>query len=515
MLLPFDIFCDMCQHQNATATRNKSEKTLLMTNYVPFGATVSHSYRTNRRWIAVIVIAALLATFLTVIDIRTIVFVVGPPLLILPFVMFTRAIGGSKVFTLVFLAAAIFLLEAVFRVRDYDEKAVDFQILIKVGSWLPLLVFAATNVGKTLKAILSTASLPWTLLFSYFLITSLWGPNQEHAAVAAFSIVVFYLFFASLNGRIATDDVLLAILMGIVVLTLASLVVYFVIPSFGRMHVWSGNVRVLSSRLSGLAGHPNTIGRLSCFGILIVADQWKRLAKIWWPMPYFNLALLVLILLLSNSRTSMAITVILLAIHFFARAKFLPYLLMFFALALSGIILLSPYAETVMQILSRSGSAEEIETGTSRTLIWAVVEMLISQKPWFGWGYGSSVFIMPQYERLMGHAAPHAHNIILQVWLTTGLVGVLLFLFAMASRFTIAAYHGERFAFILLLFVLLNGLTESSAFGGVANITTVALCVAAAMISSRPRLVSQLGGSTTVNSDDSAGNFRSVVRQQE
>jgi O-antigen ligase len=143
------------------------------------------------------------------------------------------------------------------------------------------------------------------------------------------------------------------------------------------------------------------------------------------------------------------------------------------------LLLLIPFSDQILIGLSRSGRADELATGTSRTLIWQVVSMLAWQKPLLGWGYGSTVFLLPQYEHYMGHAAPHAHNIVLQLWITTGFVGVGLFLLAASTRFILALARGERTIVALLLFVILNGLTESSAFGGIANITSIALILAA------------------------------------
>ncbi len=428
---------------------------------------------------AAIVILLAVIVILAAANLATIALVLGPALLVVPLLVLRSVSISSRILILVVLAGAVFLLEAVFRVRAYDAKDIDFQILIKVASWLALIAIAFTNLGQTIRVITSTACLPWSLLFLYLLLTSVWAPNPLHSAVAAVSVISFFVFFASLTGRIETEDILLAILAGIALLSLASLAIYFINPSFGRMHGWSGAQQTLTSRLSGLAGHPNTIGRLCCFGILVAVNQWRNLRQLWRPAPYLVLGLLGVTLLLSNSRTSIGIVAVLLLAYAFVRARYLPYLLLLVATGMLAFLVLGPYAEQVMQMLSRSGNADEIATGTNRTHIWAVVKMLIWQKPLLGWGYGSSVFIMPQYERLMGHAAPHAHNIFLQLWLTTGMTGLVLFLLSLCSRLAVAIRQQEGFQIILLLFVVLNGLSESSAFGGVANITTVALCLAA------------------------------------
>lgn len=431
-------------------------------------------------WTASLVLVSLAAA-LTLDDRMALPLILLPSLAVIPMLVILHAIAGNRMAILIVLACSIFLLEAVFRVRSYDEKVVDFQILAKVMSWLVLLCITLPHLGPTLRSLFIPDTVLWTILFSYIMATSILSPNPVHAAVAALSIMAFHFFLAGLSDRIEPERILLAILAGILALAFASIIVYFAVPSLGRMHVWAGNQHVLGGRMAGLAGHPNTVGRLCCFGVIILVSQWRYIRSIWRPAPLLMFTLLVIALLMTNSRTSIVIAMLASAFLIFGRARYAPYIFVLCTVAAFGLAVLIPYSEQVMVILSRSGNADEISTGTSRTLIWAVAETLIAQKPWFGWGYGSSVFIMPSYERYMGHAAPHAHNMILQLWLTTGLLGVLLFLAAFVSRLAIAIRKGERLVIVLLLYVMFIGLTEAGAFGGVANITTVALCLAASI----------------------------------
>ncbi|MFN0194274.1 MAG: O-antigen ligase family protein [Aestuariivirga sp.] len=446
--------------------------------------------------LAVLVLSACAGLALALNDPMSLALVFGLPLLAVAAMVVWHALAGDKFALLIVLAGAIFMLDAVVRVRAYDDKAIDFQIMLKAGSWALLALLAMNGLGAALRSMFSTERLLWTLLFGYLLLTSLYAPSPVYSVVAAFSIVSFYLFFAGTLHRLPVEHVMIAILIGIAALAIGSLIVYFAVPSLGRMRIWSGNQQILSMRLSGLAGHANSIGRLCCLGIILLAVHWKQLRAFWRPAPLLTLLLLATTLLLSNSRTSIAITVIVLAVYWFGKLRVMPYLLLAAAFAAVILVAVTPYSEQIMAMLSRSGDADEIMTGTSRTHIWAVANMLGSQRPWFGWGYGSSVFVMPAYQDLMGHAAPHAHNIFLQLWMTTGIVGVMLFVAALVSRFLLAVWRDERLVIALLLFVFFNGLTESSAFGGVANITSVVLCLAAAMGPAgriRERAVARLG----------------------
>lgn len=379
------------------------------------------------------------------------------------------------------LVASVFVIDSMFRVRSYSDKSIDFQILLKVGTWALLTMIAVSRLSATLSTILSGERLLWTILFCWIMFTTVLAPNPVYAVVAGFSMVAFFLFFASITTRFSLEDVLMALLAATVLVALVSLVVYVAVPSLGRSRVWVGNVQVISGRLAGITGNANSIGRMCCIGLIIIVLCWRRLRAFSTFLPWVLTAILGLTLLLSNSRTSMLVALVVIGVHMLVRGRNLHILVGCMAALFLAFLAIMPFSNDVLIALSRSGRADELATGTSRTLIWSVVTNLSWQRPFFGWGYGSSVFILPQYERFMGHAAPHAHNMILQLWFTTGFVGVVLFLLAIMSRFTLAVVRGERVIIALLLYVILNGLTESSAFGSIANITSVVLALAAVM----------------------------------
>jgi O-antigen ligase len=174
----------------------------------------------------------------------------------------------------------------------------------------------------------------------------------------------------------------------------------------------------------------------------------------------------------------MATVLLLGAATLLLRRRKIHLLVLVMSAGLLAAVVLLPMEDSVLRLLSRSGEIDEITTVTGRSSIWSAVPRLIEGREWTGFGYASSVFVLAQHEREVGFATSHAHNIILQLLLTTGWIGVALFCFSVASVGARAAYLADRTVLILLAFVLLNGITESSAFGTVANVCSIAFAFA-------------------------------------
>jgi hypothetical protein len=115
---------------------------------------------------------------------------------------------------------------------------------------------------------------------------------------------------------------------------------------------------------------------------------------------------------------------------------------------------------------------------TGRTNIWHAVLQLSAERPWAGYGYASSIFVLPEHERLVGFSVGHAHNLILQLLLTTGWTGVFLFAAAVLSVGLRAAHARDWVVLAMLAVVVLNGITEASGFTTLANICSLAFTIA-------------------------------------
>jgi O-antigen ligase len=375
----------------------------------------------------------------------------------------------------------VFLLESIFRVRQYSDKSIDLQIMLKIVSWCYIFSFAMLRIPKYIGALTSAPRIFWMILFAWALYTTAYSPNPSYSAVAVFSMVAFFLYFLSLETE--TDDlgVVLAVSSAIAAIAFVSIIVYFAVPGLGRMSEWQDGAYVMGSRLSGIVGTPNAMGETAALGLVLLAMNWRAIGRrLGSSIPFLFCLVCGSALIMSYSRTSMFSVAAILGINCAMRTRYLPLIALLAIGALVCVLVLVPYSEQVMMALSRSGEISEIETGTARAQIWDTVIKLAEMNFWHGWGYASSVFVLPNYAAYMGQSPPHAHNIVLQLWLTMGMIGVVLFVIAFLAQVLYAALRGDALSLSLLGLVIVNGSMEPGAFAGIANMSTIALAMAVA-----------------------------------
>jgi hypothetical protein len=392
-----------------------------------------------------------------------------------------RSMLGDRTAIWIGCFMGIFLLDSIFRVRHFSDKSVDLQIIIKIASWCYIFLFALLRLPKYVGALTSAPGLFWTILLVWAFYTASYSPNPSYSAIAIFSVTAFFLYFLSLGAELDDVSVVLAVSSAIAAIAFISIIVYFANPSLGRMSEWRGDDYIVGTRLSGIVGTPNAMGEIAALGLVLLALNWREIGRrLGLLIPFLICLLCVSALIMSNSRTSMMSVAAILGINRMMRTRYLPWIVLLAIAALVGILVIVPYSEQVMIALSRSGDAAEIETGTARTPIWDTAIKLAETKFWFGWGYASSVFVLPSYAAYMGEAPPHAHNIVLQLWLTTGMIGVAAFVIAFLAQVLHAVSRRDALSVSLLGFLIINGLMEPGAFAGIANMSTVALALAVA-----------------------------------
>jgi O-antigen ligase len=195
---------------------------------------------------------------------------------------------------------------------------------------------------------------------------------------------------------------------------------------------------------------------------------------------------LSLSLLLTNSRSSIAMVVALWAAVYLLRWRRLYLLIFGISVLLLGAVVAIPAGDEVLKLVSRSGDVGEITSMTGRSTIWHAIPALVETRPWTGYGYASSIVVLPEHEREVGFLTTHAHNLALQLLLTTGWVGLGLFSLTILTTGLRLAFFADRTGLVMLAFVILNGLTESSAFCTLANICTVAFAIAVTLPPEKP-----------------------------
>ncbi|HEY7647263.1 MAG TPA: O-antigen ligase family protein [Hyphomicrobiales bacterium] len=424
---------------------------------------------------------------LLLVDPASITTVLIAPAVFMFLVILWSAIRGHRFGVMALVFIAVFLIDATFRRREFSDKSLDYQVMMKVGLWLTIAAVSVVHFRRWAHIILLPSNIPWIIFLCWLCLTAAVSEVPAYSAMTAFSIYSFAIFCAFIFNNYDRVEIFAVMVAAIVVFCIVSIVVYFAIPDLGHFIYWDNDVRFLSARLSGIAGSANNLGRLAAFGLILCGlyfREFRRYHRLFVPLSFFIMSLA---LLMTNSRTSIAmvIAVLLGAYVLNWRRFYLVVLMVTIAIAMALIVV--PSGEQALTVISRSGNVEEVSSMTGRTNIWHAVLVLSAERPIAGYGYASSIFVLPEHERLVGFAVGHAHNLILQLLLTTGWTGVVLFIGAVLSVGTRAVYTGNRVVLALLAILVLNGITEASGFTTLANICSLAFTIAITLPPHRDR----------------------------
>jgi O-antigen ligase len=391
------------------------------------------------------------------------------------------ALAGNRTAIYIVVFLVIFLIDVIFRVRDYTDKSIDFQIILKVGTLCYAFLFALAWLPRYFSDLLKPAPLIWSAFFGWALYTTTYSPSPIYSLVSLFSVVSVFLFFIAVFGADEENGVLTTIVVTIATICCISLIVYVVAPGFGRLSEWRGNDFVVGTRLSGITGNPNAMGTIAAVALLILGLRWRDFNIQLGRKVCGALALPCgLALVLSHSRTSIASVILILTIRKVMQTGYRPFVILFFGTAFFAVLVMVPFIDQIMVLVSRSGNAAEIMTGTTRTQIWSMVSSLAEMRFWSGWGYASTIFVLPLYFDYMGESAPHAHNLFMQTWFCVGATGLILLVTALLLQIRQALYEKDSLSLGLIALVVFTGMMEPGAFAGMVNMATIALAIAVA-----------------------------------
>jgi O-antigen ligase len=370
-------------------------------------------------------------------------------------------------------------MQAVFRIRGYQDKDVDFQVIVKIAVWATVAGVALLHARRWLEGMLTPFNLPCVLFLIWLFVTALVSPNPIYTLVSASTVFACVIFSAYIFSLFEPEEIFATIVLAIVAFCAISIVVYFAIPEFGRYVYWVNEEKFVSPRLAGIAGSANNMALIAAFALIAIGIYARDFHRIHWLFAPAAALICGAALVMTNSRTPLAMVVVILFMTYALTWRRIHIALLLGSAALLAMAILLPVSDQIMlKVVSRSGSADELTSLTGRTEIWYTVLKLVEMRPWTGFGYASSVFVLPEYQNAIGFSTSHAHNLALQLLLTTGWVGLILFLLTIIGVAARAVLHNNRVMFAMLAFVLLNGITESSGFTTLANICTLAFAIA-------------------------------------
>ena len=365
---------------------------------------------------------------------------------------------GRSNFVIGLCAITFIVSTAIIRERDFLDKTIDLQIIIRLSALTCMLLISIRFYKRSRLILLSPSLQLWITYLLFGMVTVVYSPSPLLNFVSASSVMIALTTLVVIAEECGIDRVAEIFVFSSAFLCIVSLPVYFLLPHLGQTSIYQGNSLVLSGRLRGITQTPEIIASVALLGLTIGYSYFNHLRKLARYVLIINVPFALLCAYLSNGRMSIAAFFVSL-ISFTVRSSNTAIKLCVVGVLGAGILIgVDSYHNIVFSSLARTGDSQEIETLTGRLTIWEVVIDLWSRHPLLGYGYGSAVEILPYDPRLFS-AAAHTHSMYLDPLFWGGIVGVSLFFvsFIFTGKECIMAGSGETAIFVFFAFL---GLTE-------------------------------------------------------
>ncbi|MEQ8787171.1 MAG: O-antigen ligase family protein [Pirellulaceae bacterium] len=369
------------------------------------------------------------------------------------------------------MAAVVLVNQSSFRVRAPDDLSADWQVLLRVAVCGLCGLFGLMHLSRTIElffrppGVLVLAFAGWAALSVFF------ARDLRYSAVAAVSLFCMVLFAPAVVQRLGARRIAATIVASTTLLLIGCWAAYYLTPDLGREPYALADPED-AGRLAGLM-HPNGTGSMASLLIAILLVAWVSGWLRWWmvlPLLVFAAATLWA----SGSKTALGsamFAALLVVTHRLPRPVTVLAGGFGAALALIMLAALSADADSVLRSISRTNDAEEILSFTGRVELWKFTLHEIGTSPLFGHGFACSRFVNeggPDWA-----AGSHAHNLLLNVMVETGVVGGMLLIAMLLAQF-FRAYHGLHLLPIVMTgLVLVEGVTGSVVFTTVPNAHTL------------------------------------------
>jgi O-antigen ligase len=321
-------------------------------------------------------------------------------------------------------------------------ESLDAIALIKVAVRISAVFVLGIGIARLWhhprRRALSWCLFPWGLYVGWAIVSTFWSPLKSVSLGQALGLMVqvmlAFVFALRCTDLGSVSKVLYHLSMALLAYNAGALTMFTISPEM------SGLTRGIMEGTHWGIYHPTAVGATSSLGIIILIGA--RLLLGWrWTRAWLAPGLLVHtgLLLLAASRMAIALGVgtVLLIFLLFSRRSIVSGVVAAVCIATAGYIAFDPGLELVgrsfgagLKYLMRGETSEQLRTVTGRTDLWEMIWDEFKKSPLIGHGY----FVSSERGELDVWDAPSnktAHNILLQVLVSTGVIGAILFLWAL------------------------------------------------------------------------------------
>jgi exopolysaccharide production protein ExoQ len=371
------------------------------------------------------------------------------------------------ILSLVMYTGGIFSLVISGGADEGEAGDADYGIAKQVFILINLVtIFLLTSRWKKVAEVIGNNK--YVLLFTGLAIVStLWSDTPDKTLSRSIGLLGTNLFGLYLATRYTLKEQLLLLVKTFATILLISLLFVVFLPKYGIMSgTHAGDWR-------GIYLHKNFLGRImvvSTITFLLQSISYNKHRSIM----YLGLIFSIIFLLMSKSSSSIINLLILLIVFFIFRTWRWRYEIMI-PVSIAIIFLNSVFYIWFDQnaaIIFASFSKDTSLTG--RTDIWISIIEMAFRRAWLGYGYDSFWLGFDGPSAEVWYAAswhpPHAHNGFLDLWLSLGLLGLILlslsFIDTLSKGFFWLRYSNKTpdgfLPLIFMTFLILSNLTESA-----------------------------------------------------
>lgn len=384
-----------------------------------------------------------------------------------------------------------------FRVRAAINKTIDIQVMLKMAVWSIALLWVATHLKKTVLPLINKVSVPWIILFAWLGATAIHSPSPALTLASGLSLILMLLLWLGAVNVLGERRLVQVMFWAMVLFCAASLVLWVTNPYLAQSSYRIHGQRILTGRLQGLTGQANALGRTAAFACLIGALYFENLKKKLGWYVLIPLAITLVTLVLTQSRTS-ALAFVIASVFFYAlqsrRRWLMPTLAAASAMAALFIV---PNFDRLAMTIARTGDPTEIYTATNRVYIWRLVATMIQERPLLGWGYNTAASYFAEYSQQVSpelgtYVPPNAHNAYLEVAFAGGLIALLFFVGAAVINLWALIQRQHQRGQALMLFWFITSFTEVAGFTAVVSTSTITMILPIALAAvAESRVVTQ------------------------
>lgn len=362
------------------------------------------------------------------------------------------------------LAVLIFVTDSSFRARDWTDKSLDWQVLLKASVWAGAGLIGVLRLARTARLV-GTPPVAFGLAFVAVLaLSAAWSPLPLYTLQSAAAYGWLFLFGLAAAEVLDEDGLLKAVALGCGLVVLPSLAIA---PFAMGIAPTSPGATGEADRLRGITDHPIPLAEEAALFTFACLALWTRTRGIG---PRLALALLAAAgaatVALTQSRIPpMAMAAA--ALGYWAYRKG-GWMLMVPSLLLCVVVVLtmesmagfsSLLPRPLLELLSRSGESSEILTLSGRLVIWPYVLDRIAEAPLVGHGHASGMVLFKAFTRWK---ITHAHDAYLQALLYVGLLGAVPLVAALVAQLRVFLVRPRPVRDMVFLYMLLKGVTEQS-----------------------------------------------------